>query len=442
MIAMPSAVRCSRSASLFLTCCVFFVGAGFGQTRKLAPKDLPASAYQLIALKITGSQRYKPEDIAAATGLQIGQTVHEEDFRNGVRLLGDSGAFSDVAFSFDFSAQGTKGEFRVKDSPDFVPARFENFVWFSDRKLAEELHARVPLFHGEVPIRGDLADQVSLALQAMLIENKVEGRADYMRAGPEGGPPEAFDFSVTGSPITIREVKFEGTDPSLRPVLQAAAKGLSGKEYSRDTIRAEAEKSFLPFYMQRGYLKAALGNPEATVVKSDPEETTVDVLFRPDSGAQYKLSELEISGNKVLPSDALRKLIHAQTGEPVNAIEMESDVTALQHLYGTRGYMAAEIKASRELDDKTHSVKCMISIKEGDVYTMGDLDIHGLDSPTTARVQTDWTLRTGDTYNSDYLRQFAEQEDKQLREWNITIHESVNPKDKTVDVTLRFDLRG
>jgi outer membrane protein assembly factor BamA len=427
---------------LFWACALVCVSGALAQTGKPSSKELPASAYQLAALKVTGSQRYKSEDIAAATGLQIGQTVHEEDFRAGVRLLGDSGAFSDVAFSFDYSAKGTKGEFHVKDSRDFVPARFENFVWFSNRDLAEKLHARVPLFHGELPIRGDLVDQVSLALQAMLIEEKVEGRADYMRVGAEGGPTEAFDFSVTGRPITIRDVKFEGVEPSLPPALQAAARQLQGKEYSRNAIRVEAEKSFLRFYLQRGYLNATLGDPEAKVVKSDPEETTVDVFFRPNPGSQYKLAEVAISGNKVIPNDVLRKLIHAQIGEPINVVELETDVAALQHFYGTRGYMVAAIKASRELDDKAFTVKYGISISEGDVYTMGELDIHGLDSPTTARMQTAWTLRTGDTYNSDYPRQFADQVNKKVDDWNITIHESVNPKDKTVDVTLRFDPKG
>jgi outer membrane protein assembly factor BamA len=406
------------------------------------PKQLPASAYQLIAVTVTGSGRYKPEEVVAAAGLQIGQTVKEDDCKTASRLLADSGAFRDVAFSFSYSVKGTKVEFQVQDSPDFVPARFENLVWFSDRDLAEKLHAPVPLFHGQLPIHGDLVDQVSLALQALLIEEKVEGRADYTRVSAEGGPTEAFDFSVTGQRITIREVQFPGADPSLLPVLQVAAKALGGKEYSRDAIRAEAEKNFLRFYLQRGYLKAALGEPEASVVKRDQQETTVDVVFRPNPGAQYKLAALEISGNRVLPAQALRKLIPAQIGEPVNVIGMEDDVAALQHLYGTRGYMAAAVNARREVDDQASSVKCVLTISEGDVYTMGDLDIHGLDSKATAQMQTAWALRSGDTYNSDYPRQFAEQAEKKLAslgDWNISIHESVNPKDKTVDVTLRFD---
>lgn len=246
---------------LHYACGLLCIGSAFAQTRKPAPKPLSASAYQVIAVSSTGSRRYKPEDIAAATGLQIGQAAHEDDFKSAARILGDSGAFKDVAFSFDYSGKGTKVEFQVIDAPDFAPARFENFVWFSDQDLAAKLHARVPLFHGELPVRGELVDQVSLALQAMLIEQNVEGRADYVRAGPEGGPTEAFDFTVSGRRITIRDVQFTGADPSLLPALQAAATDLSGKEYSRAAIRIQAEKSFLRFYLQRGYLKATLVTP-------------------------------------------------------------------------------------------------------------------------------------------------------------------------------------
>jgi len=191
-------------------------------------------------------------------------------------------------------------------------------------------------------------------------------------------------------------------------------------------------------------LRHTVEHPQRVVI-SPPvpgQETTVDVIFRPNPGSQYKLTELTISGNKIVPSDVLRKLMHAQIGEPVNVVEMESDVTALQHLYGTRGYMAAAIKANQEVDDKAFTVEYGIAIGEGDIYTMGDLDIHGLDSPTTAKMQTAWTLRMGDTYNSDYPRQFAEEANKRSDEWNITIHESVNPKDKTVDVTLRFEAKN
>jgi outer membrane protein assembly factor BamA len=84
----------------------------------------------------------------------------------------------------------------------------------------------------------------------------------------------------------------------------------------------------------------------------------------------------------------------------------------------------------------------VLLIREGDVYTMGDLEIRGLDSHTTARLEDDWKLRGGDTYDSSYPKKFLEQVNKEislLGDWNTSVRESVNAEEKTVDVSLRFD---
>ena len=36
---------------------------------------------------MTGTQRYKPEEIVAATGLEFRQTVSEDDFKKAARAL-------------------------------------------------------------------------------------------------------------------------------------------------------------------------------------------------------------------------------------------------------------------------------------------------------------------------------------------------------------------
>ena len=51
------------------------------QTRKLSPRDLPPSAFKLIAVKVTGNQRYTPEEITEIAGLKLGQTVGDADFK-------------------------------------------------------------------------------------------------------------------------------------------------------------------------------------------------------------------------------------------------------------------------------------------------------------------------------------------------------------------------
>jgi len=444
----------SVASSSFVCLCVlcgycvfacFHLGipAAFAQTsRKLTPKDLPPSAFKLISVKTTGTKRYKSEEIIAATGLQLGQTVSEDDFKKAARLLGETGAFGDVLYSFQYSAEGTKLVLQVQDAERFVPARFDNLVWFSDQELLDQLHAQVPLFQGQLPVAGDLADQVSNALQALLILRKVQGQADYLRSAHEDGPIEAFVFSVAGPQIHIRNIAFAGAGESELPLLDTAAKKLRGADFSRTMLRAQEDKGFLPIYLEHGYLKAAFGDAQAKVVEDSPQETNVDVTFPVDAGRQYKLTALDLTGNKSFPTGTLRPLIHVQLNQPANAVQLDTDIEAMKKLYGTRGYMAVSIQPDLETDDENSTVKYRLKIQEGDVYSMGDLEIRGLDSRTTARLQDDWKLRGGDPYNSSYAQRFLDQADKEislLSDWNVSVRESLNRGENTVDVTLRFN---
>jgi outer membrane protein assembly factor BamA len=413
----------------------------FAQARKHAEPE--ASPSRLISINESGSKRYTPAQIVAATGLRPGQTVNEDDFKLVSQRLGETGAFSNVAYSFQFSPAGIKLELQVTDSDPFVPVRFENFVWLSDQDLQDKLQAAVPLFQGQLPVSGTLVDQVSDALQGLAIEHHVQGRADYLRTGPQDGPVDGFDFSITGQPIHIRRVEFPGAGPAELPELEHLARQFSGQDYQRTALRREAEKDFLPVYFQRGCLKATLSGPEPKVVEDNAEETVVDVAFPVTPGPAYKLSELRLSGYKIFPYEQLRALIHLQPGQPANAVQVAKDVEGIKNLYGTRGYMAARIQPTPEMNDADSTVKYVLMFNEGDVYKMGDLDIRGLDSKDTERMAAAWKLREGDTYDSSYPQRFVNSAPGMLggELWDIVVHQSVEDKDKTVDVSVHFEVK-
>jgi outer membrane protein assembly factor BamA len=401
----------------------------------------PPSTFKLISINVTGTKRYTPAEIIAATGLQLGQTVSEADFKRASQQLGETGAFSDVAYTYQYSAQGTRLDLQVADSNQFIPVRFDNFVWFSDQELVEKLHNNVPLFQGQLPVAGALIDEVSDAMQTLLLERKLQGRADYMRAAHQDGPIDAFVFKVTGPTIRIRNVAFTGAAPPELPFLQAAAKSLQGEEYLRSMLQIQAEKNLLPIYLARGYLKAAFADTQAKVAQENPEETIVDVEFPVDPGRQYKLTQIQWSGNTVFPAEKLQPLIRLQTAQYANAVQLVDDLEAVQKLYGTRGYLAAHIRSNPQTDDTQSTVGYQLQVHEGDVYHMGELEIQGLDARTTARLMEGWKLRGGAVYDASYPQQFLSDTNRviPLVSWKISVHNSLNEKDKTVDVTLRFD---
>jgi outer membrane protein assembly factor BamA len=425
---------------LVLLLSAYLCGQTVSPPRKHSPREMPASAFKLVAIKVTGSKRFAAEDVIAASGLQIGQTASESDFQTAARHLGETGAFSDVAYSYQYAPDGTKLDFEVTDNRQFVPARFDNLVWFSDADLQKAIHARVPLYNGELPIAGRLADQVSNALQGLLIEHDVQAEAEYLRPAKQDGSMEAFLFHAAGPNLLIGKLSLTGADPELLPELQNSARQLHGKEYSRSLIGSLAQKSLLPILLRRGYLKASLSDPRPTVVETTPEETTVDVSFEISPGQAYRLASTAWSGNKLFPSEKLGAMIHLSPGQPADAVQLADDLEVVHNFYGTLGYLTSSVQPVAQMDDAHATVSYRLEVHEGDVYHMGELEIQGLDRQTTARLIEKWKIHGGDPYDSTYAKRFFKESDPLLPEgkWKMSVHESIN-SDKTVDVTLRID---
>ena len=96
------------------------------------------------------------------------------------------------------------------------------------------------------------------------------------------------------------------------------------------------------------------------------------------------------------------------------------------------------------MDDAQATVSYQLQVREGDLYKMGELEIQGLDTHATNRLEDDWKLRPGEPYDSSYPERFAEESLRELSlqgQWNVSIHATPNEKDKTVDVTVRFDAK-
>ncbi len=416
--------------------------------------QLPESERQLIAIKITGSERFPEEAIAASTGLHLGIPVTEDDFKKAARHLGDTGAFSEIAYNYSYSSTGTKLEIHVTDANRFVPVRFVDFVWFPEDELRRRIKEHVPLFDGELPTSGRMADQVSDVLQAMLVGNAIPGHVDYERVGKEDGPVEGIVFKVAEVLIRVRRIEFSGAVAPELALLEAAADEMPNHEYSRQRLNQLVEQKLLPIYHARGYLKVSFSPPQpkpvqqpsAEAIQEGPRnQTIVDVVLAITPGQQYKLKNLKWSGNKEFPADTLQKMLHAQSGESANTVRLNRDLKEIQKLYGSRGFVVATIKVAASFDDAENTVTLVLQVNEGDRYHMGDLEFRGLDNSLTAKLRDAWRLRPGDVYDASYLDQYLPEARKLLPpnfDWEVSPHVTANQRDKSVDVDLIYSVKA
>ena len=397
--------------------------------------------YKLLSIHVKGLTHLSESAVVQVSGLHIGQTAGEADFKRALQKLGDTGMFSNLAYSDQYSDAGCNLEFQTAEADKFVRIDFDNFVWFSDQELLDQLRARVPLFDGQLPLSGDMPEQIAQALSSVLAERNIPGQVEYVESGTSlSGPITAYTYKVGFHAITIRNADFPGAAAAEIPALQAAAKQVAGKDYLRSAMRAQEAFGLMPVYLSRGYLKAAFADSRATVIQDGPQ-TTVDVSFPVTPGLQYKLSELEIAGNRAFPVDAVRNLIHLKPGEPANAVQLEADLRAIQKLYGTKGYLAARIQPEPAMDDASSTVRYRLEVTEGDQYRMGELKIDGLPGDDIQRLLTQWQMKAGDFFDDSYLTRFFSSifKDANLqRRYGIVPKQSVDNQSKTVSLSLHF----
>lgn len=397
---------------------------------------------KLSAINITGLESFSKKDVIDSVPLDIGQSVTDDDFKKAARDLANLGIFSDVAYRFATLPGSVTLEFQVTESKQLLPAVFDNFIWWKSQDLQAKVRERVPLFHGLVPAQGVLSDRIGDALQGLVSERQIPGHVEYVRWGPQDGPIEKIIYRLEGSPMRIHSVQFPGAPKeALDPLAEAAQKQLLGKDYGTAIVKTVTDFDFKDVHLQRGYLEVKFGEPEATVEPDTSDPALVDVSVPVTPGPQFVLGKVDWTGNRAFPASQLQKLVHAEPGKPVDALQFRKDLDEVRKLYSTRGYLKANPKPVSQLEFASSTANYTIQVAEGAVYRFIEVTFDGVDDHLSVRLREAWSLRSGEPYDATYPARFMIETDSivpaSLRN-RVEINLSPNDDNKTVEVTIRY----
>src|SRR5882672_11142750 len=289
-----------------------------------------ADRYHLVRVQVTGSKRYSQDDLVRATGLTPNSQVVMNDLQSAAARLGNSGAFTTVQFTFKPAAgpNGVDADFEVKDAEQFLPAVFENLIWFSDQDLQQALHQALPLYNGSLPANGTLTDDVSAELTKLLAAKGLPSNVSYLAAGDIGKPLSAYKYKVENSGLKIESVHIADATHVPADLLAKSIASLQGQEYLRSGLERVMDLSLTPLYGERGFLKFKIIAVKAALSPSGGVVLEVPV----SEGEQYSLTGYSWSGNTSISSEELSKRITLKPGEPVNATKLNRELAQARRL--------------------------------------------------------------------------------------------------------------
>lgn len=429
--------RWFRLAALFL-CAGIAAGGAAGQN--------PQSG-KVGQIRVTGSQRFAADLIAAASGLKPGDIITRDDIQAGADRIAQLGPFRNVRYKFTSRADVVDIDYALEDAPA-VPVLFDNFPTLGDDEIIAAMKAAVPWFDGTAPEQGLVLDGMTAALQALLEKRGIKAVVERtLLAGP-GDSGMIQQFRMTGPPLTMTAIEFDHPLARESTKLGYDIADIRNKPYSRFAVMVFAEEHVRPLFQSKGFLRVKFGPPLARFEGNPnrPLPDKVSVVVSVDAGPAYQFAGAMWQGSSAFTAEQLNSLLGMTAGEVASGVKLEAGWERVRKEYARAGFIEAKVEPEPVFDDAKREVRFRARITEGAEYKMGDLVITGLSVPAERKLTAAWQLPRGVIFNRSYFEDFLEIQVRKRQAWGeyvVTFNEvghflRANPATKTVDVLLDF----
>jgi len=290
-------------------------------------------------------------------------------------------------------------------SQQAIPCVFDNFVWFKDQEIVDEIRKDLPSFDGGTPEAGDSVDKILGALKRMMKKKGLPSEVEYTFFSGDGYRyrPEHI-FTARDAKVPVCKVIFQNSPPQVERDLQQIAQSLIKKDYSKVITRSFVDGAAVQVYRKYGYLRASARLQSAELDQSCGNSVVVKVAAEP--GTAYAWDKAVWTGSRAISAQSLGAAIELKPGDVADGLKIEAGLQAAYIVYQKLGYVESQIVLTPAFDDVNRRVALNVAITEGPQFRMGDFIVKGLPEKDVLRLKERWTLKAGDVYDASYLGDF------------------------------------
>ncbi|OOG39282.1 outer membrane protein assembly factor BamA [Rhodanobacter sp. C05] len=173
-----------------------------------------------------------------------------------------------------------------------------------------------------------------------------------------------------GKVATIKEINILGnhafTDKQIRKGFESNTANLMSwyskdDQYSREKLSGDLEK-LQSYYMDRGYADFGV---DSTQVSIAPDKRGMYIDASVKEGDIYKVTDVKLLGELILPEESLRQLIYIKPGDTFNRGAIEASSKSIKGILANIGYAFAKVTPIPKLDKDKRTVDLTLYIEPG-----------------------------------------------------------------------------
>lgn len=330
----------------------------------LAPVAL-ADAFRISDIRINGLQRVSAGSVFAALPLNIGDQVDEQTLVEASRSLFRTGFFQDIQLGREANVL----VITVVERPSIAAIELKGNKAIESEDLLDGLRM-AGLSEGEIfqqatleGVRNELLRQyVAQGRYSADIETDViaepRNRVSIKIQIDEGSVASIKSVNVVGNTVfstdelvDLFELKSSGLLSFLR----------SDDKYSREKLSGDLER-LRSWYLDRGYINMNIASTQVTIT---PDKENVYVTVNIDEGDRYTVSDVNLSGDLVVPEEDVRRLLLVEPGQVFSRQVMTATSELISRRLGNEGYTFANVNAIPEINEEDQSVGVTFFVDPG-----------------------------------------------------------------------------
>lgn len=348
-------------------------------SRTLLAQEIPDS---VASVQIEGNETIPTSVILNRILTQPNRKITNRQLREDKRQLMNTRWFYSVVERFEQSPAGPVLVFKVHERPIVRSVRFTGV---GSQRLLKEVRSWTGLKQGS-PF-----DHVANQEAVRRIEQEYKQKGYFFASATlaKGGDPNdrevliriqegpkvrvdqrVFEFDGSGQPrvggLFGRQSKdgSYGLSPSAarlrtKLVTKESWFGLFGGLYKPETIDQDIT-ALKQYYRGLGFFDIQITAQE----KFSSDRSSVRIEYIVNEGVPFKVRNISLNGNHVIPRNVLRREAELQAGQYFNSLNLSKDVQAMLKLYGDRGHYFANVIPVPKFTEQNGIVDIVFEIDE------------------------------------------------------------------------------
>ena len=335
------------------------------------------SPFTIRDIRVEGAQRIEAGTIFSYLPLKVGDTVTNEKASAAVKSLYDTGFFADVRLESD----GDVLVVVVQERPSIARIDINGSKAFSKDQLKDALKS-IGIAESRIYDKS-LLDKAEKELKRQYLGKGKYSAQVTTTVTPMPRNRVALTFNIVeGEVAHIREINIVGAtafpEKVLLDQLQLNVPNwlswyTKNDQYSKQKLSGDLE-TLRSYYQDRGYLEFAV---ESTQVSISPDKQDIYITINIHEGEPYKVSDVKLAGQFVVPEEELKKLLKLKAGDTFSREKVTSSSKAISDRLANEGYSFANINANPDINKDNHTASFTFVVDPGRRVYVRHVNIYG-----------------------------------------------------------------